>query len=749
MSPLAPQLKRSSSLSKTRWTIGVLVCALIAAAGTAGCSESTRTATEVAAPVDPTRVWVESFLPSLDTELRRHAEAVATGKALKTYLAREARRSWNARVAGGIKYADLFEKLYDKRDYHKAFAQSDGLTSRGEAALEVLLDSERHALDSSPYHVARVQTLLANLERVTRDEPAWQGISLSAGEANTLVSWLKTHELDPADPDTRIEVLSALVGASTRGVGNKGVLETPAPRITGQMDQFLDAFEKSAELTAELELRVADGALRYARDMKHFNLARQDWRDLRDAGGSKALIYGRLEKTYKELAKASPQEAKEVMAQLAPRHPQYEKLLDALARYRAIAADGGWGRVRQTSLEIGHRSKRVEALRERLAAEGFLPSAEEQQDASDDGSRPDPAKPGALGAPAPAAGAMAGEEGEEVDEASKPDPQIVDEQLVEAVKSYQETHQFRPDGDPSPGVWRSLNVPISRRIEQIELAIQRWRESHYQGEDNFIMVNIPDFHAEVFRGGERTMRFRVVTGNRKRSCNQETGKWEYPNATPIQMAELDHVIVNPYWYVPQRIIREELEPKMSRDPDYLEKKNYEKVMMGGKETIRQKPGDDNALGRVKFIFPNPHNTYMHDTPQKKYFDYPVRAFSHGCMRVHKPFELARHLLENDPNGKKYDFDELLEKERQKYIELAEKMPVFIEYYTVRVDDQGRAQFLADIYRYDRARLAEEDGEDEEDEKAVDCRQRRRKAAPEAVEEGSDEEPEGVDEDLGP
>ncbi|WP_168210787.1 L,D-transpeptidase family protein [Persicimonas caeni] len=741
----------------TRWTIGALLCALIGAGAlSSGCNDSARATTEVATPVDPTRVWVESFLPNLNTELRRHAEAVATGKALKTYLAREARRSWNARVAGGIKYADLFEKLYDKRDYHKAFAQSDGMTTRGEAILEVLLDSERHALDSSPYHVARIQTLVANLERVTEGEPAWQGISLTADEANELVGWLKAHELDPADPDTRIKVLSALVGASTRGVGNKGVLASPAPRITGQMDQFLDAFEKSAELTAELELRVADGALRYARDMKHFNLARQDWRDLRDAGGSKALIYGRLEKTYKELGKASPTEVKAVMAALAPSHPQYEKLLDVLARYRAIAADGGWERVRPTSLDIGHRSKRVEALRRRLAAEGFLPSADEQHAAGDNGGRPDPAKPGATGARAaranddaaaePAAEAHADVETDATDSPQEPDPQVVDEQLVEAVKSYQETHQFRPDGDPTPGVWRSLNLPVSRRIEQIELAIQRWRESHYQGEKDFIMVNIPDFHAEVFRGGERAMRFRVVTGNKKRTCNEETGKWEYPNATPIQMAELDHVIVNPYWYVPQRIVREELEPKMSRDPDYLEKKNYEKVMMGGKETIRQKPGDDNALGRVKFIFPNPHNTYMHDTPQKKYFDYPVRAFSHGCMRVHKPFELARHLLENDPNGKEYDFDELLEKERQKYIELAAKMPVFVEYYTVRVDDQGRPHFLADIYRYDRARLVDDP---EEAEKLADCRVRTRKRKAVEVEEGSDEQPEGVDEDLGP
>jgi murein L,D-transpeptidase YcbB/YkuD len=736
--------------------VGLVVCSL----GLMSCQDTARTDHQVVAPVDPTRVFVEGMLPNLDTELRRHAEAVATGKALSTYLSHEAKRSWNARVDGGIKYADLFERLYRERDYHKAFAQSDGLTGRGEVVLDVLLDSERHALDASPYHVARIQTLVANLERVNEGEPVWQGISLSADEANQLVRWLKEHELDPHDSKTRTKVLNALVGASPReSIKEDEVLDTPAAHITERLDRFVEAFEKSAELTAELELRVADGALRYARDMKHFNLVRQDWRDLRDAGGSKALIYGRLEKTYQSLSAASEEEARQIMVALQPAHPQYGKLLDALARYRAIAANGGWERVRSTSLELDARSTRVEALRERLAAEGFLSSPSPAPTAADQGARPDPARPTAAGTRAEEGGGSAGETAagedsaapsaeepedlEEPEPVEKPDPKVVDEELIEAVKSYQETHQFRPDGSPPPGVWRSLNVPVTRRIEQIELAIQRWRESHYTGERDFIMVNIPDFHAEVFRDGERVMRFRIVAGNNKRTCDNETKKWVYPNATPIQMAKLDHVIVNPYWYVPQRIISEELEPKMRSDPDYLADNNYEKVEIGGKETIRQMPGDENALGRVKFIFPNQHNTYMHDTPSKKYFDYPVRAFSHGCMRVQDPFTLARHLLENDEKGKKYDFDTLLEKERQKYIELDNKLPVFNEYYTVRVDDQGRPHFLADIYRYDRARMADDP---EELEKIESCRSRRR---PDPVEEHSDEEPEGVDSDLGP
>lgn len=712
-----------------------ILAGLVGATGLSGCSETARPPQQAPAPVDPTRVFVENLLPSLNTELRQHAEAVATGKALATYLSREARRRWNARVDGGIKYADLFEEVYDKRDYHKVFAQSDGITPRGEAILEVLLDAERHALDTSTYHVGRVQTLVANLERITAGKPSWETMQLTPAEAEQLVGWLRDHQLDPHDPQTRREVLSALVGASVRGVADKGVLASPAPRITGELDRFLDTFEKTAELTAELELRVADGALRYARDMRHFNLARQDWRDLRDAGGSKALIYGRLEKTYDALSGASPEETGEILEDLEPQHPQYAKLLDALARYRAIAADGGWEKVRPTSLDLRARSPRVAALRARLAAEGFVSRTPQPAEAGGRGGD-ERIEAGAGSTDSAGSGAPAEGEPEEAD------PTVVDQQLIEAVKSYQETHQFRPDGDPTPGFWRSLNLSVHRRIDQIELSIQRWRESHYQGEEDFIMVNIPDFHAEVFRGAKRQMRFRVVTGNNKRSCDPETGEWKYPNATPVQMAKLDHVIVNPYWYVPKRIVREEIEPKMERDADYLEKKNYEIVELGGKETIRQKPGEGNALGRVKFIFPNPHNTYMHDTPHKKYFDYPVRAYSHGCVRVHEPLEFARHLLSHDEKGQKYEVDALVESQKQKYIELADKLPVFFEYFTVRVDDQGRPHFLADVYHHDQRRLAEEDGEE------IDCRKRyrRRSAQPETH---SDEEPEGVERDMGP
>jgi murein L,D-transpeptidase YcbB/YkuD len=731
--------------------IAALVLTLgLTAVGLVACSDTEPSTRAMPSPADPTRTFVERLLPQLDAQLRLHAEAVATASALQKYLEIEAGHSWDTRVAGGIKYADLFIRLYPERTYHKAFARSDGLTPRGEVVLEILLDSERHALNSSPYHVARIQNLVAQLKRMSAGEPAWRHVELSGAQANRLVNWLHSHGLDPSHPATRRRLLSALVGASVRAEGAENaqesdesrVLTSPAPRITAQMGKYLDAFKKSAKLTAELELRVADGALRYARDMRHFNLVRKDWRDFRDAGGSTAIIYKRLEKTFGELSKASADGARAIMAALQPSHPQYQKLLDVLARYRAIAAQGGWERVRRTSLALGARSSRVADLRERLAIEGFLPQASSEPavpapvDAVQPGQIPDPQPH-----PVPRA--------EERSRPTPPDPTIVDERLISAVKDYQSTHQFRPDGDPESGFWRSLNVPITRRIEQIELTIQRWRESQYAGEEDFIMVNIPDFHAQVFQDGERVMRFRVVTGDNKRVCDPETGKWTYPRATPVMMSELDHLIINPYWYVPQSIITNELRPKMERDPDYLKKNGYEIVNLHGRETIRQIPSPDNALGVVKFIFPNPDNIYMHDTPAKRYFDYPVRAFSHGCVRVHEPQKLAHYLLEHDPNGKQYDAARLIEAGEQEYIELERKIPVFIEYRTVRVDEQGRANFLADIYGRDRLRLIEDPKEREE---LQTCQVEIPASEQDSAawqDEHATELPEGVEPDLGP
>lgn len=639
-------------------------------------------------PSDETRVYVEGLIQGFAEDLMDQAEAQATGQEIKILLDAEAQRSWRTRLSGGIKYADLFQEIYGERGFRKAFAHSSGLKPRGEAILGILLSSERHALDPLPYHVERIQELSTQLAAQSAKAPP--DLLLNGAEAEAIIKWIDGESLPPNDEKTYNRLIKTIVGIEN--------VPSPAPRLTALLTEYRDDFSKSAKNSAELEIRVADGALRYARDMKHFNVARLSWKDLSDAGGSKNVIYQRLNATFQLLA--ASKDAVQVLKDLEPKHPQYALLIDSLARYKKIAAEGGWSKVSSVNLTLGAKGPRVEQLRKRLEIEGYL-------------------------------------------EASSEGENTVDDTLIKALEAFEVAHQFRPSDKPAAAVWRSLNVPVERRIEQIVVTIQRWRESRYEGEPDFVFVNIPDFHAEVFSKGVRDLRFRVVVGNTIKTCNPKTQKWVMPNATPIQMAQMDHLIINPFWSVPERIVEEELRPKFKNDPDWLAKNNYEVVTVkGGNTWIRQKPGDSNALGRVKFIFPNRHNTYMHDTPNKKYFDYPVRAFSHGCVRVKDPMDFAHYLLNKEGLATPEEVDVLLKDMTQRRFNLKTPLPVFFEYYVVRVNDEGHTEFLADIYKLDQLRA---------DPEANNCVHRVRAPikSEDTDEDGDTSEPSDVSGDLGP
>jgi murein L,D-transpeptidase YcbB/YkuD len=254
--------------------------------------------------------------------------------------------------------------------------------------------------------------------------------------------------------------------------------------------------------------------------------------------------------------------------------------------------------------------------------------------------------------------------------------------------------------------WKSVNVPVEDRIQQIKVTLARWRESGIGNDDYFVLVNIPDFHAEVWRGGKRDMRFRIVAGNTQWGCDRKKKIWTRVNATPLQSNAIRNVILNPYWNIPERIWKEELVPEKKEKPDLFEEKGYECVQVGDEECgrLRQKSGGGNALGRVKFIFPNEWNTYMHDTPKKNFFTFPIRAFSHGCMRVQDPLDFAEYLLKTDGSYDEKSFKKTLDGDIENNLRLKAPVPIHIEYYTVRVDDDGRLNFLADIYRYDQDRI---------------------------------------------
>jgi murein L,D-transpeptidase YcbB/YkuD len=393
---------------------------------------------------------------------------------------------------------------------------------------------------------------------------------------------------------------------------------------------------------AWVEIAAAEGFLLYARELKHGNIAGVDWRAIKAAGGSRKLVAGRLEGALRELLALDEGDADkiaEALRGLEPTHPQYAALKRVRARYAQVVAAGGWERLE------GVGGKRLWA---RLEAEGYA----------------------------------RGEYGEA--------------SLREAVRAYQRAHQL-PVGEQGQRFWRSVNVPASKRLEQIEAAMGRMRaQGRHEGEQTFLYINLPYFRGELWENGSLKHVFSVVIGKANRVCNDKSKRWELPNATPLLKSELEYFMLNPVWYVPDRIVEEEIRPKAEKDERWLEENHYEVVSKKkDKWEVRQRPGPWNALGQVKFIFPNPHNTYMHDTSHREYFGRTIRAYSHGCIRVEEPLRLASALAEVDDQA--VEVGALVEEGRTKMVKMKNKIPVLIEYYTVHVDEADQAHFLVDIY----------------------------------------------------
>jgi murein L,D-transpeptidase YcbB/YkuD len=287
-----------------------------------------------------------------------------------------------------------------------------------------------------------------------------------------------------------------------------------------------------------------------------------------------------------------------------------------------------------------------------------------------------------------------------------------DSPLGSAVEHYQTTHQLSITGTVSEETLSSLNVSAVRRLAQIHTTMERWRNArslrHVHGE--YIAVSLPDFHAELWDRDERVYRWRVIIG-RTRNVRTRGGGTEVQGLTPLFSDTMLYVVFNPYWNVPRDIRNDEYQPLIDADPNWLFDNGFEMVTNAdGSDFLRQLPGPGNALGVVKFLFPNEHDVYMHDTPTRNLFSRTIRAFSHGCVRVHEPLQLAHVLLQRDRDWSEFQteayIEDQLESGEEKWVSLTRPIPIHIEYYSVRGDDDGRMNFLADIYRHDRARVDE-------------------------------------------
>lgn len=353
------------------------------------------------------------------------------------------------------------------------------------------------------------------------------------------------------------------------------------------------------------------------------------------------------------------------LSQLLPDHFAYINLKKALKRYRQIQANGGWQSVPQgPTLKNGDTNVRVEALRQRLAAEGYLSPTSTQ--------------------------------GEHFDT-----------ELLDAVKQFQLHHYLTADGAVGAGTLAALNVPINSRIEQIRVNLERGRWVLHDVESRFVIVDIAGFEAFYFNNNEMVWTTRVQVGKPYR-------------ATPVFIDQITYLDFNPTWTVPPTIVAKDILPAAKRDVSYLTSRNIKVLDRNGKAvdpysldwskysgkyfpyTLRQDPGPRNALGRIKFMFPNPHFVYLHDTPSKSLFGRTERAFSSGCIRVENPVKLAELLLDDSDNWNQEKIRQVFDTTKTRRVRLKEPVPVLLFYWTARPQENGHVSFKQDIYGRDKA-----------------------------------------------
>ena len=358
----------------------------------------------------------------------------------------------------------------------------------------------------------------------------------------------------------------------------------------------------------------------------------------------------------------------ELLAQLEPEHNFYQRLKTALADYRSLQLAGGWPEIPEgETLRLGADDSRVVLLRRRL-----LLTRDLQQGAADSS--------------------------------------VFDADVDRAVRVFQYRMGLSDDGVVGKDTLAALNVPVETRIEQIRINLERARWILHDLDAHAVVVNVAGFMAYVTEGEEVTWMTRVQVGK------------PY-HMTPLFRDEVSYIEINPTWTVPYSISSKELLPKIKKDPNYLADRNMIVLDRNGNQvdaagidwnslsanrfpyTLRQQPGPDNALGRIKFMFPNEHAVYLHDTPSKSLFERDYRVFSHGCIRVQNPYLLAQILLDDNEKWSVEKIEAAVDSRVTQRIVLDRKIPIYLTYWTAAVDDDLEVNFSRDPYNRDERVLA--------------------------------------------
>lgn len=543
------------------------------------------------------------------------------------------------------------------------------LTAEADQILQTLITVGDHGLDPARYHAERMQAALHKLG----DHAVGRGTPNKSADEAALWKLLEDTRAPSGEPS-----LEQLKEAASKA----GFSDADTPRLAttrAHLDAALARQKTLADALVELDALIVHGVVRWVYDQRFARKAHPFLADKTEADGFKRtandleLFFGQVDWTRAETVVTA-------MNAAVPRFPDYEATRQAFLRYRAYAEK--YPEHIELPKEVeklgkGKKGDAVTKLEERLIQEEYLAG--------------------------PATGTFG-------------------DALTEAINLYQDTHQMKATGKVDKATRASMNKSFADRAEQLKLSLMRYRESDlHQSAHRFgeigrasdkngsptsavrAVVNIPAMEARFYIGTELARTHRVVVGNNDNDSDATTGKKGKLNQTRLLTAEMQTIVLNPVWNVPRRIKEQELDVLLMDEPDYYEKHNF-KILMNpdGSERVVQQPGPGNALGLVKFLFPNQFAIYMHDTPKKKLFERPVRAFSHGCMRTENPLDLARWILVDvDKEMTNEQFDEILASREERHFAVNPRIPISTDYVTTTIDAEGRVHFLADIYGFDR------------------------------------------------
>lgn len=500
--------------------------------------------------------------------------------------------------------------------------------------------------------VVAIWSLVANAaEAETRPTPFAQTLAAAASADPQLAEWYRKTGYqalwtDADDADRRRALLSAIRAAADHGL--------PVQRYDAvALEAALKAARTEAD-RSQVEMAMSRAYLAWARDLTSGALdpAQVDPAIVRDIARIDPQVL---------LARISAGKPEVVLDWLLPKGQVYLALMKAKIGLEARIAAGGWGPpVAAGELRVGDQGPEVVALRDRLVRMGYL----------------------ALTAVA-----------------------VYDAGVEAAVLAFQADHGLPQTGVLDGVTLAELNVPPEERLKSIIVAMERERWLDIDRSVRHIWVNLPDFHAQIYDRGRVVFETRIVIG-----------KAVHDQQSPEFSDVMEHMVINPSWGVPRSIIVKEYLPKLQRNPHAV---GHLRIIDGrGRVVSRnavnfsaytaatfpfdmmQPPSDDNALGLVKFMFPNPHNIYLHDTPSKSLFGEDVRAFSHGCIRVARPFDLAYELLALQADDPKGLFQQHLDTGKETLVSLDQPVPVHLVYFTAYPNAVGRITYRRDVYGRD-------------------------------------------------